>query len=455
MNRNYFTFFSASTLMMAFTFTVVVSSRPTNAAEGRTLARLFWQDDGEPSLRYGDLQKSASGWSLQSNPIEGFPSLDPAEQSLVQMQSDAGLVLLGIHDRADGSFGSGWVAIESGVVEEPHGDHSHWHFSDSPRVVKQAVDAEQGNPAHVYKYGDSFVMANDKLNGFTITSAVDLRSAKSPGQATSFHPGGNGHITLGVIPQQVAYATWIARDGDDCGRVDVVGLGTNGGKSYSFHCPTGGLHGATANSGKVFFAPTDGICWVNADQNVAQSSDSVHVHHLPLGNDANDQPLRTGAFENLDQLVLFTAGKGDDAKLCWIDASADAPVVSTLPIKLDEGESLSTPTAVKARAGVKMALLFRENRDTPEKDTLVFVDLDPNGDGSHEDAVIAKTIAIGRNQIAGHSGHHQVISLPRGREVAFTNPADGTVTIVSLSDFDKTTTINVGGKPTRLIAIGG
>jgi len=423
--------------------------------EGRTAARLFWQDDSEATVRYGDLKRSKSGWSLEAQPVEGFPRLDTGEQSLVQMQTDGGIVMVGVHDRADGTFGSGWVAIESGATEQSHGDHSHWHMTESPRVIRSVIDDQQGNPAHVYLYGNSFVLANDKLNGFSIASAASVRDAKDDADAISFHEGGNGHITLAVAENRVAYSTWIAPMGDDMGRVDVIGLGENAGKQYSIKCPSGVLHGATYNSGKAFFAPGDGICWVNADLELDDAPESVQVNHLSLGEDADGKPLRTGAFANLDSVVLFAAGKGDESKLCWIDASSDAPEIRSLAIEVADGESLSTPVALKARGGKPMAMMFRENPTDPDTDSLVFVDLDPNKDGSLVDAKVAGTVAIGCNQIEGHSGHHAMVALPYGREVVVSNPGDGTLSIISLADFSIVETIGVEGAPTRLVAIGG
>lgn len=421
------------------------------SAQGRTVARMFWQDDSTSSIRWGDLKKSAEGWSIQEESIDGFPDLDVDEQNLVQMQSDAGLILVGVHDHADGTIGSGWVAIETGAVEEPHGDHSHWRLLNSPSVRQSRINADQGNPAHVYRYGKSIVMANDKKNGFTITSASQLRSASQP---ATFHEGGNGHITLAVFDDRVAYATWIAPAGDDCGRVDVVGIGDNEGKRYSIYCPTGMLHGATTNSDKVFFAPADGVCWVQADREVDDDPESVVVHHLSLGNDANDKPLRTGAFANLGKHVVFVAGRADDAKLGIVDASSASPTVTEFPIDLSDGDSLTTPTTVVSRSGQSLALLFRENQTAPESDALLVVNLDANGDGQFDDPTILKTVPVGRNQIQGHSGHHELAVLPGRRQVVITNPADATMMVVSLTDFEIQATLEVSGAPTRLVAIG-
>ncbi|QDV65165.1 hypothetical protein Pan14r_28690 [Crateriforma conspicua] len=89
----------------------------------------------------------------------------------------------------------------------------------------------------------------------------------------------------------------------------MVGLGENQGRGYSFQSPSGMLHGAAVNSGKAFFAPADGVCWVSVDPEV-DDADNVSVHHLSLGTDADDQPLRTGAVEAIGRHVLFAAGKG-------------------------------------------------------------------------------------------------------------------------------------------------
>ncbi len=98
---------------------------------------------------------------------------------------------------------------------------------------------------------------------------------------------GGGHITLAAIENRVAYATWIDRQGDNLGRVDVVPLQRDSTAGYSFHLPSGGIHGATANSGKVFFAPADGICWVYGGQ-VCQPNVTPTVNHLSLGVSAKD-----------------------------------------------------------------------------------------------------------------------------------------------------------------------
>ncbi len=436
-------------------FAIFLTEPQSLLAQGRAAARLFWQDDSGATVRYGDLKKTDNGWSMTPAPINGFPQLDVAEQSLVQMQADSGIVLLGVHDNADGTVGSGWVAIDSGAVEESHGDHSHWKFTGVPSVLTSLVNAEQGNPAHVYQYGKTFVLANDKKNGFTITSAASIRGAKTPDSAATFYDGGNGHITLAVVDDKVAYATWIARDGDDVGRVDVVGLGDNEGKRYSIACPSGGLHGATTNSGKVFFAPADGVCWVVADTELDDEPESVQVNHLSLGKDSDGNPLRTGAFTNLGDKVLFTAGKGDDTKLCWIDAASPSPKVQSLPIEISEGDSLTTPVAVKTRTGKRLAMMFRENKAAPETDALLVVDLDPDSNKDWADAAMSKTIPVGANQMEGHGGHHELVALPGGREVMISNPGDGTLSVISLIDFTVTATIPVDGVPTRLVAIGG
>ncbi|WP_235951166.1 hypothetical protein [Crateriforma spongiae] len=422
--------------------------------KGRVITRLFWQDDATATVQCADLKKSSDGWTLAPVEIEGLPELDTIDQSLVQMRQHDGLLIVGVRDADDGNIGSGWFAIESGVVEEPHGDHSHWRFQQSPRVISSRIDSTQGNPAHVYRFDDHFVLANDQRDGFTVTTAGQIRRAANPSDATSFHSGGNGHITLAVVPNRVAYATWIAPAGDDAGRVDVVGLGENQGRSYSFQCPSGMLHGAAVNSGKAFFAPADGVCWVSVDPEV-DDADNVSVHHLSLGTDADDQPLRTGAFETIGRHVLFAAGKGPDTKFCVIDADAAKPTVDSLAFPLSDGEAMTTPVATKTRYGQTLAFAFVEQKDAPENDRLKIIDLDVNRDGSFEDLALVETVEVGPSQIVGHAGHHSLTVLPDRRHAVITNPGDSSLWVMSLTDFDVLAKLDSGGAPTRVVAVGG
>jgi len=429
---------------------------PVHAQSGRTLARLFWQNEDDATVRWADLTKNSEGYHLDEKQIESFPDLNDDEQSLVQMQADQGVMIVGVHDDAKGTIGSGWVGIDAGVKEIPHGDHSHWNYASPPSVLHTAIDTDQGNPAHVYRYGRSFVLANDQKNGFTIASSAAIGSSgssKTPGQAATFYKGGNGHITLAVVEDTVAYATWIAFAGEDAGRVDVVGLGPNRDRSYHIQCPSGGLHGATVNSGKAFFAPADGVCWVTVDAEVDDDPESVAVHHLSLGKDADDKPLRTGAFTNLGKHVLFTAGKTDQAKLCVIDASASSPEICELAVPVEADQSLGTPIVIRSAKSGPLALMFAESSESPDSDQLWIARLDPNGDKDFSDAALVSPIDVGLGKISGHAGHHDAVMLPGGRQLALTNPGDGSIWIVSLSDYSVVGKVPVEGTPARLMVI--
>ncbi len=309
----------------------------------RTVTRLFWQDASDQSLKTGDLKRGAT-WKLEPTTVAGFPQLDADKQSHVQMRLADGILLAGIHDTEDGEFQSGWVAIDSGVTEDTHGNHAHWHYAETPRVLASRLDDQQGNPAHVYLYESTFYLANDKKNGFTVVEPAVLRTAKSPGvsEADQFVSAGGGHITLAAVAGRVAYATWIDREGENLGRVDVVGIGSNAGKRYHFHLPSGGLHGATTNSGKIFFAPTDGVCWVAADMELSQQAADVDVNHISLGEDKQGDPKRTGAFANSGNHVLFTVGRSTNPELLLKDTA----VIMRPPPSVE----VSWPSAIQAMA---------------------------------------------------------------------------------------------------------
>jgi len=98
-----------------------------NAAEPKAsiLSRVFYQDSENATLYWADV--SATDAPALSKPavVDGFPELDPAKQSLVQMRIASGMLLVGVRDEEDGEFQSGWVLVDTGVREEEHGDHSH------------------------------------------------------------------------------------------------------------------------------------------------------------------------------------------------------------------------------------------------------------------------------------------------------------------------------------------
>lgn len=423
---------------------------------GPRVARLLWQDRDKDVLMWGEVH-AGQKWIVSASPVKGFPKLDSEKQDLVQMEHAAGHLLVGVRDNDDGKFQSGWITVDTGVREEPHGDHSHWKFAASPSVKSSRLDTDQGNPAHLYLYGGQFYMANDKKNGFTQLNPQDL-VAKPAEQCGVFFAGGGNHITMAAVDNTVCYATWIDGGGPNMGRVDVVNLKKPDGEklAYSFKLPTGGIHGATANSGRVFFAPADGVCWVDADTSLTKTGETVVVNHLSLGKEEGaEKPNRTGAFVNQRNWVLFTTG-GPEGKpaLCMIDAKAAQPAVIKLPIEVGEGLSLTTPEVVLASGGKRYAFLFHDRKEGDAQEQLTIVNLDPNGDRNFSDAAIAKTIPVGPSKVEGHHGHHAVSFDSEGRLACFTNPGDGSIWVMSLKDLTIRAKAIVGGTPGAILAIG-
>lgn len=437
-------------------------AKKTPAAETkpRVFARIMWQDGSDQTLKWSDVTRGSDGLSLKPQTVSGFPKLDGEKQSFVQMEDSNGIVVVGIHDNDNGQFQSGWVALSSGVTEEEHGDHSHWHFDQAPSIVASKLDQEQGNPAHVYNYQGDIFLANDKKNGFTLLTAAALSKANATTTADSlarFYVGGGGHITLAAIDRQVCYATWMDRDGENQGRVDVIPLDINApGKGYSLKLPSGGLHGATANSGRIFFAPSDGIDWVEADIGLKQRPDSVKINHLSLGQDAaTGKPLRTGAFANHGSHVLFTTGTKDSATLCIIDAKSSEPAINKISMPIEEGLAWTTPACVKTATGKQYAFMFGDRRDSEVAESLSIVDLDPNGDGSFSDAKVSKKLGVGPSKIVGHGGHHEVAFSASGRWAFISNPGDGSIWAISLASLEVDNKTIVGGTPSRMVVVGG
>lgn len=423
---------------------------------GPRVARLLWQDRDKDSMMWGEVH-SGEKWIVSASPVKDFPKLDVEKQDLVQMEHAAGHLLVGVRDNDDGKFQSGWVVVDTGVREEPHGDHTHWKFVSVPSTKGSRLDTDQGNPAHLYLYGGHFYLANDRKNGFTQLDSESL-AVKPVSECGTFFPGGGSHITMAAVENAVCYSTWIDGGGPNMGRVDVVNLKKIDGEkiTYSFKLPTGVIHGATANSGRVFFAPADGVCWVDADLSLTKSAETVVVNHISLGKEEGaEKPNRTGAFVNHRNWVLFTTG-GSEGKscLCLLDAKATQPTVIKLPIEVAEGLSLTTPEVVLASGGKRYAFLFHDKKEGELQEQLTIVDLDPNGDRDLSDAAIAKTMPVGASKVDGHHGHHSISFDSEGRLACFTNPGDGTIWVMSLKDLTVRAKSIVGGTPGAIVAIG-
>jgi len=429
---------------------------PKNAKTPRPFARLFVQDLKTSSLRWADVRVGEKD-EFTLDPlaaVEGFKALNAAKQKLVQMDESGGLVCVGVRDDEDGAFESGWVLVRSGVGYIDHGDHGHWTFKKKPSVADLRLDKQQGNPAHLYQYGGRFFLANDKLSGYTRIDPAKYEGTEK--DQPRFLAGGGGHITLAVVDDKVGYGCWIDGGGPNKGRVDVTPVASDRKSEpvYSFHLPTGGIHGAITNSGKVFFAPADGVCWVEADPDLKLKPDQVKVRHVTLGKDG-DKPRRTGAFVNHGHHVVFVTGKDANAALVLMNAKDAEPKPITIPLGVKKGTQAVTPVVAATPDGKAYAFVFHDRvKDAEADDALEVVALDPNNDGDCSDAKVVKTLKVGKSAVDGHSGHHDMAFDADKRFGFFTNPGDGTVCVLSLKSLDVVATFNVGGTPTSIVACG-
>lgn len=430
--------------------------KPKKAKTPRPFARLFVQDLKTSSVKWADVMVGEKDeFSVGSfAAVEGFKELDPAKQKLVQMKESGGLVCVGVRDDEDGAFESGWVLVRSGVGYIDHGDHGHWTFKKKPSVTDSRRDKQQGNPAHLYQYDGRFFLANDKLNGYTRIDPSKYEGTEK--DAPRFLVGGGNHITLAVVEDKVGYSAWIDGGGPNKGRVDVTPV-TSSEKSepaYSFHLPTGGIHGAIANSGKVFFAPADGVCWVEADTALKSKPDQVKVRHISLGKDG-DKPRRTGAFVNHGHYVVFTTGKDATSALVLLNAKDADPKPISVVLGVKKGTQAVTPVVAETPDGKAYAFVFHDHaKDVEVEDALEIIALDPNGDGDCSDAKVVKTLKVGKSAVDGHYGHHDMSFDAEKRFGFFTNPGDGTISVLSLKTLEVVTTFNVGGTPTAIVACG-
>lgn len=429
--------------------------RRPSPTDRRILMRIFWQDMATATLKYGDVlrdKKPEQAWHLVYKPVPNFPELDVNHQRLVQMAILDSVLLVGVRSDSDSATSDGWVAIDTGVERQDHGDHYHWRYHD-PQLLSYTLDDQQRNPAHLYVYGRYFYLAQDKLNGFLRLDPVALK-AKQVASA-KFYSGGGNHITLAVWKDKWAFATWIDRQEANAGRVDVVDL-QNGSNVESFTLPVGGLHGATVCNNRVFFAPCEGIYHIKLEVSSEGKITMSQPEKIDLGRISEDGPaFRTGAFAVLDHFVLFSTSIAGQGYLGIIDTRSETPHLHQLFIPLTEGQTLSSVSCLKAQSKRKLAAVFAETPRGDQSDVLYLIELDPDDNGQATDAAIWKELQVGENRIEGHAGHHSIAWNAHGTIAAVTSPGSGSIFLVNLQDGTILATLQVGGVPTAICALGG
>lgn len=487
-------------LVVALVSAATISMIQSAEAQDRILTRLFIQDLDSQSVRWSEVRRVANGkFSLSMpQPISGWQTLDAAKQRLVQMQETGNWIAVGVCDRDGGKFQSGWQLMWSGVSGSTHGDHSHWHYSSAPRVVDKRLDDKQGNPTHVDAFDRAFYIANDQIHGYTKIDPARYNAATNPRQFAAiprFIPGGGNHLSLAIVGERVGYAGWIDGDSKHKGRVDVTRIGPNQAEiAYSFHLPSGDIHGAAVLEGRVYFSAADGVYHVPVDATASLSADKVQPVHISLGkDDKTDKPLRTDALATLGKYVVFTIGREDNSTLGLLNATDPKSPLVKLPLNAAAGQSASKPVVVKTRGDQRLAFVFHENRSAPEgrpdgespvaqtsgssggsvgqaeaaaksetassakpaAESLAIINLDPNGDKNFAHAKIVKTLSVGANKIRSYFGHHGM-DFDADRRFAFlTNPGDATLSILDLEKLEIVGSFKIGGAPSHIIATGG
>ena len=432
------------------------SAKP--AVKTRVITRVFIQSTGDASLRYADLLATEPPTLTPPQRVEGFPELDPARQSLVQMATASGKLMVGVRDDEDGEYQSGWVLIDCGVDEEEHGDHSHWYYNRKPSVLAKRLDDQQGNPAHLYCYDGVFYLANDRSGGFTRLDPAAIPAAAGEElirAMAAFYPGGGGHITLAAAGK-VVYATRMGRD-DEGRKIDVTPISASGPAAiaYSISANSAGLHGATYESGKVFFAPSEGIDWLQVPESPQYEQPPTKLGHLDLGSH-NETPNRTGSFANHAGHVLFVSGKESATFLGVIDARGATPSLGKVELSVAEGSRASGPKIIRPRGRAPLAVIFHDRPATTDApDVATIVNLDRDLDGRFDDAVIERQIDVGASAVQGHGGHHDLATDASSRFVLVTNPGDASYQLFETENFASLASGELGFTPGHAVAVGG
>ena len=138
-----------------------------------------------------------------------------------------------------------------------------------------------------------------------------------------------------------------------------------------------------------------------------------------------------------------------------LNAKDAEPKPVFVPLGVKKGTQTVTPEVAMTADGKSYAFVFHDHaKDVGVEDALEIVSLDPNGDGECTDAKVVKRLKVGKIAVDGHSGHHDMAFDAERRFGFFTNPGDGSVSLLVLKTLEVVNTFKVGGTPTAIVALG-
>ncbi|MCR9199062.1 MAG: hypothetical protein NXI04_10485 [Planctomycetaceae bacterium] len=411
--------------------TLMTTATGQNVRE-KTIMRVFWQDAASQKLSYANLTAS-SRWNLRRGWVGGFPQLDASTQSLGEMVAADGQVFVSVTAASDAAVG-GWLCLDSGAFEEPHGNHTHWKYTRTPKVRQSELTVGRGQVSGLKQHGDTVVHADS-------TGACTLLT---PGQMKF---GGDRGIRRVTLPEP---APFCMLDGQT-----LITVGEKAGqivtRNYRLTDPLtsrtetafegGRLSGVVHNSQATFLSCDGGI------NRLTTNSSGVVTPSTQI-----NEPV-SGLTSHL-QWVLGTAGTGEDARLCLKNATQSASAITQLPIPGPEGTRPLVPR-VTLSLGKRFAFVIQQatSPDVGVQEQLTVILLDPNKDKDFSDARIHRTIDLG-TQLAAKAAARDICFDAYGRHAVLTSPAEGVMTVISLSKMNIVARFRVGGAPGRIVSVG-
>jgi len=419
-----------------------------------TITRLFWQDRETNRLSYADLV-TTNAWGLQRGWVTDFPKIDGEIQNLGAMQQTGGLVLVGVQDNQNEADKGGWIAIDSGVFEEPHGNHFHWKYTQTPKSIYHRIDATQGSANSVTVQNSTFLVINS-AGQFIRVRPNEVKQQQHQSAIRIYSPDSAFH-SLAVVNGRIGYGVRAA-DATDPGTVDVLNLDQAPEKLVAYSIPVSDtpLTAVAVNSGKAFFSTSDGVAWVNVDTTLSGSAATETVNRIEESKTlADTTAFSAEALVSTAGYVLCSVGSGKGSALRLINASSPQPSVTSVAVPVAEGLQLTSPEVILS-LGKRFAFLFQERIDanSDSQEHLTVVELDPNRDRSFSDARVTVTMPVGASKIDGEHGHHGICFDAYGRHAVITNPGDGVLTVLSLQNMRTVASFRVGGAPDHITAVG-
>lgn len=421
--------------------TALANCQPVFGQNSWIHGRVFFADDDGAVVKFCDIVQAAELYLSIGEPIADCPKLDATKIELSCLAANSGYAVVGVRSKEGGA--GGWILIESGVAEEPHGNHSHWAYPRKPRVVGYDLGSAV-NPVECVVHDSQFYLVGHQARSWI---RIDARKAPSARDADAVKRLATVHASekgAGRTWISNGFAAWTSSGNSPIEFGAIAPDGTIG-QVKNTTIPNGNATSVVVHGGQIFIG-TDKDVYATTLTGAQSPANGLNLQlkEETLG------PLSAGT----SGVAVVKSAEGS-AGLVVINPGRSPMTVTSVPLSVVKGAHVTTPRWIQTRRSPPMVVLFVDQPEvSKELDQMIWIEADPNYDGEFRDAKVRKIMDIAQSKVIGDRGHHDIVMNYDRRYGVFGNSGAGSLSLVDLEKMANSSFL-MGGRPGRLAIIGG